>query len=221
MESRYSVSTFIKNNGANHRRALIYIRITVNGKRAEISAKRSVDPNRWDSRANQMKGNKEDAKEINSLIDSLTLKINRIYSRLVENDEIISAEKIKKVFLGYEVTKKTLLEAFQIHNDAMKSRVGIDFSKSTFTRYSTTCDHIVQFLKQQYNANDIMLRDIQYSFIVHLEHFLKVTRKCNHNSSQKYIRNFRKIINNAIKNDWLDKDYGLITLKELPSQIHE
>lgn len=151
MESRYSVSTFIKNNGANHRRALIYIRITVNGKRAEISVKRSVDPIRWDSRANQIKGNKEDAKEINSLIDSLTLKVNRIYSRLVENDETISAEKIKKVFLGHEVTKKTLLEAFQIDNDAMKSRVGIDFSKSTFTRYSTTYDHIVQFLRQQYN----------------------------------------------------------------------
>jgi len=33
-----------------------------------------------------------------------------------------------------------------------------------------------------------------------------VTRKCNHNSSQKYIRNFRKIINNAIKNNRLDKD---------------
>ena len=34
----------------------------------------------------------------------------------------------------------------------------------------------------------------------------KTIRKCNHNSTQKYIRNFRKIINNAIKNDWLDKD---------------
>lgn len=54
--------------------------------------------------------------------------------------------------------------------------------------------------------NDILLKDIQYSFVTDFEHFLKVIRKCNHNSSQKYIRNFRKIINNAIKNDWLDND---------------
>jgi hypothetical protein len=49
------------------------------------------------------------------------------------------------------------------------------------------------------------LKRIQYSFITDLEHYLKTIRKCNHNSTQKYIRNFRKIINNAIKHDWLDK----------------
>ena len=54
--------------------------------------------------------------------------------------------------------------------------------------------------------DDIILKEIRYSFITDLKHFLKVTRKCNHNSSQKYIRKFRKIINNAIKNNWLDKD---------------
>jgi hypothetical protein len=99
-----------------------------------------------------------------------------------------------------------LLEVFALHNEMMRSRVDVDFSKSTFTRYSTTYDHIIQFLKQEYNLNDIMLKDIPYSFSTDFEHFLKVTRKCNHNSSQKYIRNFRKIVNNAIKNDWLDKD---------------
>src|SRR5688572_4113090 len=88
----------------------------------------------------------------------------------------------------------------------MSSRVGIDFSKSTFTSYGTTYGHISQFLKEHYKLDDIILIEIQYSFITDLEHFLKVTRKCNHNSSQKYIRNFRKIINNAIKNNWLDKD---------------
>ncbi|MEO5977853.1 MAG: site-specific integrase [Chryseolinea sp.] len=50
------------------------------------------------------------------------------------------------------------------------------------------------------------LQLLKYNFVTDFEHYLKVTRKCNHNSAQKYIRNFRKIINNAIKNDWLDKD---------------
>jgi len=153
-----------------------------------------------------LKGNKEDVKGINSLIDSLTLKVNRIYNRLIENEEVITASKIKKVFLGYDVSKKTLLEVFHIHNEMMKNRVGIDFSKSTFTRYNTTYDHISQFLKDKYGVTDVPLKSIQYSFITDLEHFFKVVRKCNHNSTQKYIRNFRKIINMALKNDWLDKD---------------
>ena len=206
MEATYSISTFIKNNNAGHKKALVYLRITVNGERAEISVKRTVDPERWDSTSNRVKGNKEDAREVNALIDNLTLKLNKIYNKLVEKDEIITARRIKYIFEGNDQKRKTLLEAFRQHNEKMQQRVGIDFSKSTFTRYKTTCDHISEFLSYQFSASDIFLHQIQFSFITQLEHFLKVVRKCNHNSTQKYIRNFRKIINMSVKNDWLEKD---------------
>jgi hypothetical protein len=47
-----------------------------------------------------MKGNKEDGKEVNSLVDKLILKLNKIYQRLVENDEVITATRIKEIYLG-------------------------------------------------------------------------------------------------------------------------
>ena len=182
------------------------LRITVNGCRAEISVKRKIDPERWDSSANRVKGNKDDAREINALIDKLMLRLNKIYARLVEEDDVVTADKIKQIFQGKETVRKTLLEAFDHHNQMMKSRVGIDFSPSTYTRYKTTYDHIKNFLLHQYSQSDIFLQQIRYSFITDLEHYLKVVRKCNHNSTLKYIRNFRKIINMGVKNDWMDKD---------------
>ena len=185
---------------------LIMLRITVDKKRAEISIKRTMDPVRWDSKSSRVRGNKEDAREVNCLIDQLTLKINGIYNKLVERQETITAKKIKNIFVGKDNNQKTLMETFTSHNEMMKSGIGIDFSKSTFTRYSTTYDHITRFLKHQYDLDDIRLKELQFSFITNLEHFLKVERKCNHNSSQKYIRNFRKIINIAVRNDWVDKD---------------
>lgn len=138
MEAAYNISTFVKSNNAGHNRALIYLRITVNGERAEISIKRSVDPERWDPDANRMKGNKEDAREVNALIDSLTLKLNKIYNTLRENDEIITARRIKDIFLGNDEKRKSLLEAFGEHNEMVRTRIGVDFSKSTYTRYKTT-----------------------------------------------------------------------------------
>ncbi|HYF67168.1 MAG TPA: site-specific integrase [Ohtaekwangia sp.] len=99
-----------------------------------------------------------------------------------------------------------MIEVFILHNEMMKSRVGIDFSKSTMTRYNTTLDHIQNFLQHTYNRQDIFLHQIQYGLITDLEHYLKVQRKCNHNSTLKYIRNFRKIINLTVRNDWMDKD---------------
>lgn len=182
------------------------LRITVNGCRAEISVKRKIDPERWDSSANRVKGNKGDAREINALIDKLMLRLNKIYAGLVEEDDVVTADKIKQIFQGKEPVRKTLLEAFDHHNLMMKSRVGIDFSPSTYTRYKTTYDHIKNFLLHQYSQSDIFLQQIRYPFITDLEHYLKVVRKCNHNSTLKYIRNFRKIMNMAVKNDWMDKD---------------
>jgi len=43
METTYSVITFLKNNKAGHGRALIYLRITVNGQRQAISIKRKIE----------------------------------------------------------------------------------------------------------------------------------------------------------------------------------
>jgi site-specific recombinase XerD len=206
MEATYSISTLIKSNHAGEDTALVYVRITVNGERAEISIKRTIDRDRWDAAANRVRGNKEDAREINTLLDNTTLKLNKIYNKLLENDEVVTARTIKDIYLGKDEARKTLLLAFADHNQMMASRVGVDFSRSTYTRYTTTKDHVAAFLKHQYRLEDINLQQLRYSFITDLEHFLKVIRKCNHNSTLKYIRNFRKIINLAVKNDWLDKD---------------
>jgi site-specific recombinase XerD len=85
--------------------------------------------------------------------------------------------------------------------------VGIDFAEATRDRYNTTLNHIKDFIKFNYNKNDIYLMEMPYEFITDLEHYLKTkTNFCNHNSTQKYIRNFRKIINICVLNGWLPKD---------------
>ncbi len=58
----------------------------------------------------------------------------------------------------------------------------------------------------KYQLNDIPLNRLKYSFITDLKHYFEVTRKCNHNTTIKYIKNFRKVINLATKNKWLSKD---------------
>src|SRR5690606_435595 len=144
---------------------------------------------------------REDAREMNNHIEASIVKLNRIHSRMIEDGDIITAEKIKEIFAGNTVQRKTLVEVFRYHNEMMKSRVGIDFSQSTMTRYNTTLDHIQNFLQHTYHKQDIFLHQIQYGLITDLEHYLKVQRQCNHNSTLKYIRNFRKIINLAVRND--------------------
>ena len=114
MEARYSISTFIKSNTAGGNTALIYLRITVNGERAELSIKRTIDRDRWDADANRVRGNKEDARAINALLDSITLKLNQIYGNLVDNDGVVTAKRIKGLYLGKDEKRKSLLQALSV-----------------------------------------------------------------------------------------------------------
>ncbi len=42
----------------------IYLRLTVNGKRAGLSISRKVDPERWDARTNKMRGTSAQTREL-------------------------------------------------------------------------------------------------------------------------------------------------------------
>jgi hypothetical protein len=144
MQHTYSILCFLKKEKRQKgNEASILLRITVNGQRAEISTKRKINPSRWDTKSNRVKGNKEDAREINSLIDSLILRLNRIYQELIERDGIITASHIKEIFEDKTAKQKTLVAVFDQHNRMMESRVGIDFAKATFTPYKTTLDQAI------------------------------------------------------------------------------
>ena len=51
--------------------APIYLRITINGKRSEISIKRSISPNLWDTVRNKAKGNSQESKDLNDYLNSV------------------------------------------------------------------------------------------------------------------------------------------------------
>ena len=56
---------------SNAKEALVYVRITVNKKRHEISLKRTVDVLYWDKKEGRIKGNKDLARQLNPYIDDV------------------------------------------------------------------------------------------------------------------------------------------------------
>jgi hypothetical protein len=62
--------------------APIFLRITVNGERAEISTDRRVNPNSWDKAAERVAGGTEPARVINVALDTLVGKAKKYFSNL-------------------------------------------------------------------------------------------------------------------------------------------
>jgi hypothetical protein len=47
---------------------------------------------------------------------------------------------------------------------------------------------------------------LDFDFITEYEFWLKSVRKCDHNTTIKYLSNFKKIINRCLRNGWLQRD---------------
>lgn len=187
-------------------KAPIYLRITVDGKRSEISIKRNIEIDRWCNQANKAIGRTQDIKELNAYIDILTSQVYRHHKELIESNREVTAETLKNRFLGIEEKERTLVTLFASHNTQVKKLVGKEFAPGTLERYETVLKHIKDFLKEQYNCSDIPINRVNHQFITGFEFYLKTTRNCGHNSTLKYIKNFKKIVRIAQANNWITID---------------
>lgn len=97
-------------------------------------------------------------------------------------------------------------------------------TESTFKRYETSYRHTQEFIKYRYRQDDLNIEEVNYQFVKDYEFFLKTARLCNHNSTMKYLKNFKKIIRIALANEWLKKDsfYNIkLTYEEVDSVFLE
>jgi site-specific recombinase XerD len=184
----------------------IYLRITVNGIRKEITTKRECDPNRWNTQTERANGTKEEIKLLNAYLDILQGKVYEARRLLIESNQLITCEWLKNYLVGQNERARFLIEIFQHHNDQMKSLVGKEFSNATLIRYKTSIGHTKSFLKWNYSISDIDIKKLNFEFISDYEFYLKSVRHCNHNSTLKYLSNFRKIIYKCIQLGWLQID---------------
>lgn len=189
-----------------HGKAPIYLRITINGKRAELAIKRTIEPDRWNNEAGKVKGTTEDVKSINAYMDIVRSKVYEHQKKLLENGVLITADNLKKSILGTSERDKTLLAVFEYHNKQVKSLIGKEYSYGTYERYQTVVKHLKEFLKWRDNADDIGLKEVNHKFITDFEYYLKTVRDNSHNTAIKYIKNLHKITSLSLANGWLERN---------------
>jgi len=208
METSFGLLFYLKkSNNFREAEVYIYMRITVDGHSAEISTKRKCKPENWNVAAGRLKGKTDVVKSCNAYLDTLQQKVFEAKRKLIETDKELNAENIKNLLLGKDNGKKyMLLEVFQYHNDQMAALVGQEYAPGTLERYKTSYKHTQSFLEWKYKLKDIDITKLNFEFISDYEFWLKSVRKCDHNTTMKYLSNFKKIVIRCIKNGWLQKD---------------
>lgn len=184
----------------------IYTRITVNGKRIELSTNRFVETSKWSTEAGKMKGSSEEARSINSHLTLLKTQIIDAQMELIHKKLPVTTETLKSKLLGIDERARMLVPIFQDHNNKIKELVGKEYAPGTLERYTTSLKHTIEFLEWKYNVSDIEISKINHAFISDYEFYLRSVRNCANNTAVKYIKNFSKIIKICLANDWLEKN---------------
>lgn len=184
----------------------IYTRITVNGKRIEMSTGRFVDPSKWSTSAGKMKGQSEEARSVNRQLDMLKIKIIDIQMELIHQNIPITAKAFKSKLLGLDEKQRMLIPIFEDHNKKIEELVGKEYAPGTLERYKTSLKHTIDFLEWKYKISDIDILKINHAFITEYEFYLRSVRNCSNNTTVKYIKNFGKIIKICLANNWIDKN---------------
>lgn len=204
----FSVAFCIRRTRLNkHGESPISLRITVNCLRAETTVKKTISPNLWDSLRGRASAKNILGKEINLYLDAVRAKVTRIHRDMEMDGERITAQKVLDRYLGRdEEERHTILQVFREHNEKCRKLTGIDMSPATVERYETCFNHTQEFIRFTYHKDDFYLDEMNRQFVEDYEFYLKTERACNHNTTTKYLKNFKKITRIAINKEWLKKD---------------
>jgi integrase/recombinase XerD len=204
----FSINFFLKKGNVNRGSAPIYVRITVNRKFVDISLKRRVSMSAWDQEYQKLNGNDSESKDIREKIRQMRNEINAAYDVLRYDKQIVSADAIKAKVEGIEEEKTTLLWLMTYHNTEIKKLL----EPGTMKNYYSTERYVKEFLLNKKKRKDIYLSQLDYKFVLDFEIYLrqrepdKGQRPCGNNTLMKHIERLRKMMNIALKNDWIVKD---------------
>lgn len=210
MQSSRSFRIFIWLNKAKKKGELapIYARVTVNGKRAEISLQREVLVTYWDTNSRKTTQRTPEGRALNHYLDQQYAKLLECHNQLTANHAMITAQSIKAKYLGQEEKDKTLMDLVAYHKGNMEGTL----KPGTLKNYDTTEKYIKKFLTQVRKSNDVYLKQLSYSFIVDFEQYLRsgtnlnTAIALNNNGIMKHLERLKKLMNLALDLEWLDKN---------------
>ncbi|WP_029281895.1 site-specific integrase [Pedobacter sp. R20-19] len=207
MSAKFSLLFFLKRRGGYVEGDLpVYLRITVDGKRAELAIQRKCNPEKWNTKKGCMVGTKDSVKEFNSFLLAFQTKVYEIQRSLLMDGNPVDPEIIKRNLTGKDRSEKMFLEVFEEHNENMRKLVGKDYSMATLTKYSTCLKSLTLFVQFHYKTSDINIRLMDFAFLTSLEMYLKTQRGVGHNTAMGYVKKVKKIIHFCVANKWLTSD---------------
>ena len=205
-KSTFSILFFIKRKKLlKNGDAPVYMRITVDGRFLEASLKRGVNPKIWNEKKQRSTGRDRLSLELNDYLDDTLTKILKIHQRFADEKKIINPKTILDEWAGRIEKPKMLCEEFRADNEKYRQRLEIgDVVLNTVLRNERAERYLGEFIRKKYKAEDIPFSAIDNAFVRDFHLFLRVDKKQEQNTANKYCKILKRIVTLALDNKWME-----------------
>jgi len=206
--STFSILFWVYGKRAVNNKANIYIRVTLNGKRVNISLKKKINISTWDEKLQRASGTDKDSRILNLYLNEVQSKVYRIYEDFKREEIPFTSQMVKAKFLGEDKTRHSFQNLVDYYNEKMQHKL----HKSTMGQYKTSQRYMMEYILKEYKLTDIPLFNLEYSFIVGFEDFLRSyvpksgQSKIGNNTAMKHIKRLRRMVTLAYRMKWMERD---------------
>ncbi len=207
-QNTFSTLFLVQKSKAINNEALLYARVTVNGKRADISLKKKIPLSLWDNKKKKARGNSNEARQINEYLNQVKTQLFQNFQDLKFKGELITANLIKINYLGEGDNSKTLQNLLEYHTEKTEKTLAI----GTLRNFGVTQGYLNKYLNNVLNTSDVYLKELDYKFICDFANFLSCywpkghPKAMSNNTVMKHIQRFRKIVTLGYHIEWMDRD---------------
>lgn len=202
-KSTFSILFFIKRKKLlKNGDAPVYMRVTVDGRFLEASLKRGVNLKTWNEKKQRSTGRDRLSLELNDYLDDTLAKILKIHQRFADEKKIINPKTILDEWTGRIEKPKMLCEEFRADNEKYRQRLEIgDVVLNTVLRNERAERYLGEFILKKYKAEDITFSAIDNAFVRDFHLFLRVDKKQEQNTANKYCKILKRIVTLALDNN--------------------
>ena len=185
----------------------LYVRITTEGQKTEFTIGRKVQPTNWDQRAQKSTGRSRRDIELNKYLEMVRSRFYEIHNRLLNEGKYINPQIMKNHYFGMVEKPKMLCDVFRETNVKRKEEYERgDMGYATFSRWERCVTYLEEFMTLTRSEKDIPIKDVTKGFIQDFEHFLRMSKECANNTTVRYLRYLKNVLQYALANKWISED---------------
>lgn len=101
----------------------IYLRITLNGKRVNISLKKKINITTWDEKIQRANGTDKESRILNLYLNEVQSKVYRIYEDFKKEEKPLTSQMVKARYLGEDRRHFSFQNLIDYHNEKRQHKL--------------------------------------------------------------------------------------------------